>query len=202
MSLIAKKKPSVPPIEAGTYISVCVGVVDLGTQYSEAFKKSDHKVMIIFEIPSVTVEVDGEIKPRWLSQQYSVSLNEKSNLYKTLTSWRGRALTAEELSMGFDISAMIGQGCMIQITVEEGSDGGQYNKLNSVIGLPAGVPVPQLQNPAIKFDMDAWDDEVFKSMPDWIQDKVRKSQEYEEMHAEVKRVAFDTPQDAQGACPI
>ena len=48
MSLRIKKKSgsSVPPIDAGTYPAVCVGIVDLGVQYSETFKKYNNKVLV------------------------------------------------------------------------------------------------------------------------------------------------------------
>ena len=52
MSLKIKKKSgsSVPPMEAGTYPAVCVGIVDLGEQYNEAFKKYTDKMLFIWEI--------------------------------------------------------------------------------------------------------------------------------------------------------
>ena len=62
MSLKIKKKSgsSVPPMEAGTYPAVCVGIVDLGEQYNEAFKKYTDKMLFIWEIPSQTIEIDGD----------------------------------------------------------------------------------------------------------------------------------------------
>ena len=37
MSLKAKRKPAnnIPPLDGGTYMSVCVGVIDLGEQYRQ-----------------------------------------------------------------------------------------------------------------------------------------------------------------------
>lgn len=100
MSLKIKKKSgsSVPPMDAGTYPAVCVGIVDLGEQYSATFKKYNDKVLVIWEIPSQTIEIDGEDKPRWLSKDFSASLHEKSNLYQMLVSWRGKAFTEAELA--------------------------------------------------------------------------------------------------------
>lgn len=39
MGLIVKKRKasSIPPMDAGTYPAVCIGVVDLGQQHSEKF---------------------------------------------------------------------------------------------------------------------------------------------------------------------
>ena len=38
MKIKARAKPKLPPVEPGVYIATCVGVVDLGEQYSEKFR--------------------------------------------------------------------------------------------------------------------------------------------------------------------
>ena len=199
MSLKIKKKSgsSVPPIDAGTYPAVCVGIVDLGEQYSETFKKYSDKLLVIWEIPSQTIEIDGEDKPRWLSKDFSASLNEKSNLYQTLVSWRGKAFTENELTedetgfMQFSVLDMLGTGCFLQVIVEE-KDGNSYNRITSVIALPAGMPAPATETPLIAFDIDAWDDEVFKSLPGWIQERIKKSTQYQKLHVPTDPVDVDT----------
>lgn len=199
MSLKIKKKSgsSVPPIDAGTYPAVCVGIVDLGEQYSETFKKYNDKMLVIWEIPSQTIEIDGEDKPRWLSKDFSASLNEKSNLYQTLVSWRGKAFTENELTedetgfMQFSVLDMLGTGCFLQVIVEE-KDGNSYNRITSVIALPAGMPAPATETPLIAFDIDAWDDEVFKSLPGWIQERIKKSTQYQKLHVPTDPVDVNT----------
>lgn len=198
MSLKIKRKtgPSVPPMEAGTYSAVCVGVVDLGEQYSEQFKKYSDKLLIIWEIPSQTIQIDGEDKPRWLSKDFAASLHEKSGLHKMLVSWRGKAFTDQELTedengfMQFSILDMLGTGCFLQVIVEE-KDSGSYNRITSVISLPAGMEAPATETPLIAFDMDAWDDEVFNSLPGWIQDRIRKSTQYQKFHVPTDPVDVD-----------
>lgn len=199
MSLKIKKKSgsSVPPIDAGTYPAVCVGIVDLGEQYSETFKKYNDKMLVIWEIPSQTIEIDGGGKPRWLSKDFSASLNEKSNLYQTLVSWRGKAFTENELTedetgfMQFSVLDMLGTGCFLQVIVEE-KDGNSYNRITSVIALPAGMPAPATETPLIAFDIDAWDDEVFKSLPGWIQERIKKSTQYQKLHVPTDPVDVNT----------
>lgn len=199
MSLKIKKKsgPSVPPMDAGTYPAVCVGIVDLGEQYSETFKKYNDKMLVIWEIPSQTIEIDGGDKPRWLSKDFSASLNEKSNLYQILVSWRGKAFTENELTedetgfMQFSVLDMLGTGCFLQVIVEE-KDGNSYNRITSVIALPAGMPAPATETPLIAFDIDAWDDEVFKSLPGWIQERIKKSTQYQKLHVPTDPVDVNT----------
>ncbi len=57
MSLKAKRKvvSNIPPMDGGTYMGVCVAVVDLGQQYKQFEKQKQGKYaeecMFIFEIP-------------------------------------------------------------------------------------------------------------------------------------------------------
>lgn len=61
-------------------MAVCVGVIDLGEQYSEKFKKYSNEVQFVWELAGETVEVDGEQKPRQLSRTFTVASSKKSNL--------------------------------------------------------------------------------------------------------------------------
>lgn len=196
MSLIIKKKKAVAPLAAATYIGICVGVIDLGAQYSEKFKNYSHRVTLIWEIPSETVEVDGEQKPRWQSKEYNATLNEKGNLSKDLTSWRGKSLTQKEAEEGFDLQMMLGRCAMLSITVEE-RDSGTYNRIGGIMGLPAGVPQPTTESELLSFDMDKWDDKVFETLPNWIREKIMRSTEYQEKHAPTDAVDF--PEGQSGA---
>lgn len=199
MSLKIKKKSgsSVPPMDAGTYPAVCVGIVDLGEQYNETFKKYNDRVLVIWEIPSQTVQIDGEDKPRWLSKDFTSSLNEKSNLYQTLVSWRGKAFTDAELEedkdgfMQFSVLDMLGTGCFLQVIVEE-KDSGSRNRITSVIALPTGMDAPKTETPLITFDIDAWNDEVFTSLSGWIQERIKKSTQYQKLHVPTDPVDVDT----------
>lgn len=196
-----KKGPSLPPIDGGTYPAVCVGIVDLGEQYNEKFKKYEDKVLFIWEMPSVMIEVDGEQKPRWQSKDFSATLNEKSNLTKVLVSWRGKNFTDEELNGdGFDLKQMLGEGCLLQIIVEE-KDGNQYNKITACMGLPMGMPAPVTASELLWFDMDEWDDSAMEKFPEWVQEKIKKSTQYQKNHAPDTTVEVKAP-TAESECPI
>lgn len=190
MSLIAKRKPAnnIPPLDGGTYMGVCVGVVDLGEQYKQFNKQKQGKYveecMFIFEIPGERVQVNGEDKPRWLSsKRIAVSLHETSALYQMLTSWRGKALSDAELNPagdGFDLMQMAGQGAMLSVSVTEKDDGSRHNKIEAVTGFPKGIPVPKTESEILVFDADAPGMETFGKLPEWIQDIIRKSTQFAE----------------------
>ena len=196
MSLIAKKKAGtqVPPMEAGTYIAVCVGVVDIGEQKSDLYNNYASQVIFIFEIPSARILVDGEDKPRWLSEFYRVSLNEKANLAKMLTSWRGKAFTEEEAD-GFDLSTMLGRACQLQVLEVARKDGTPCNRIAGVFGLPKGFPEPTPENPLLLYSIEDGENEVYSQLPEWIRDKISKSVEWQREHNGTDKIGFDEPVD-------
>lgn len=65
MSLKARRKPAnnIPPMDGGTYMAVCIGVIDLGEQYKQFDKQKQGKYaeecLFLFEIPDERVHVDG-----------------------------------------------------------------------------------------------------------------------------------------------
>lgn len=216
MSLKAKRKPAnnIPPLDGGTYMGVCVGVIDLGEQYKQFNKQKQGKYveecMFIFEIPSERVQVDEEDKPRWLSSKpYTLSLHERSTLYQMLTSWRGKALSDAELDPqgGFDLMQMAGQGAMLGVSVVEKDDGSRRNKIEAVTGFPKGIAPPQPESEILVFDADDPNMEVFGKLPEWIQEIIRKSTQFAENAPDEK---VDIPPDqetkAEGSageeCPI
>ncbi|MBE6598723.1 MAG: hypothetical protein E7638_04710 [Ruminococcaceae bacterium] len=192
MSLLLqrKKETSIPPLEGGTYMAVCVGVIDIGTQYYERFKKSSPKVILIFEIPSERIEVDGESKPRWISGTYTQSMNSKSKLTELLTVWRGKVFNDVELEIGFDLTQQLGQPAMVQVTQSE-KDGVVYSNLSGVSGIPKGMPAPTAEGELLLYDIGAPDEEVFGKLPEWIRKKIEASEEWQAAHIGTEELDID-----------
>lgn len=208
MSLKVKRKAvsNIPPLPGGTYMGVCIAVVDLGEQYDQYNKQKQGKYvdqcMFIFEIPAERVDVDGESKPRWISsKRMSQSLNEKSNLYALLESWRGVPLgDANE----FDLPEMLGRPAMLTITLKERKDGTPCNQLTTVTGLPKGIPAPQPESELICFDADEPDAEALSKLPEWVQDIIAKSTQFAH-NPPSENIEFSSDQAAaseEGVCPI
>lgn len=170
--------PSIAPVEEGTHLGVCSMLIDLGLQYSEMYKKSSRKVLIGWELPDETIEIDGEMKPRVLSKRYTANLSEKSNLRKDLASWRGRDFTPEELK-AFDLKNIVGASCLI--TVIHSKNGEKtYANIQSIVKLPKGMPKGTLSEPPVIFDLDSDPVEKVDELPSWIQEIIKKSESYQE----------------------
>ena len=198
MSLIISANTSgssIAPLEAGSYPAVCYGLVDLGYQYSEAYKKGSPKILIMWEIPSETITIDGEEKSRVISQTYTVSLNEKASLRKDLQAWRGKDFTDDELK-AFDIKKLLGAPCLLNIVHKE-SNGRTYANIAGIMALPKGIkrPVPTLE--PLVFDLDSDDLDLIKDLPEWIQNRIKESETYKERLAGIGHETGDEPAAAE-----
>lgn len=178
LTVNAEASSSIAPIEEGTHLGVCSMLIDLGMQYSEVYKKSSRKVLIGWEIPDETIEIDGETKPRTMSKRYTANLSEKSNLRKDLAAWRGRDFTAEELS-AFDLRNIVGASCLI--TVIHSKNGEKtYANIQSIVKLPKGMAKGNLSEPPVIFDLDTDPIENVDNLPKWIAEIIKKSETYQE----------------------
>lgn len=179
MKIKDRAKPKVPPVEPGVYMAVCVGVIDLGEQYSEKFKSYANKGMFVWELTGETIEVDGEQKPRQLSKEFSISASKKGNLRGFLESWNGKTYSDEEFAE-FELFDQVGKPCQLQVVLNETKE---YANVANLMPLPKGMPAPTTETKPICWDMDKWDDTVFEAIPEWIQEKIKKSTQYQKEHA-------------------
>lgn len=166
------------PVEAGNYAATCVRVIDLGTQTTNynGEEKSARKVRVFWEIPEVTVEWEGQVRPATISSTYTASLHEKANLRKVLESWRGRSFTPDELK-GFDTKNVLGAPCLLNVVHTE-KDGRTYANVATVSPLIKGMAKPEVTGPLINFDLDEFEPSVLEGLHDKLRDQIKASPEY------------------------
>jgi hypothetical protein len=164
----------------GTHLARCYSIVDLGVQRGEyqGTPTVRKQIVVRWEVPGETIEIDGEAKPLTISRFYTNSLNEKSTLRHDLVAWRGREFTAEEL-MRFDLQNILGKPCLITVAH---NDKGKARVL-AVSGLAKGMQCPAQYNPSEVFWLDEWDQAKFDLLPEGFQKIIRESDEYKERMA-------------------
>lgn len=201
MSLIAKETGSgdFTPIPEGMHQAICYGVYDLGTHFSEKFGKSARKVLIVWEFPTVRIdlEIDGETKnlPRSISKQYTLSLNEKAVLRKDLESWRSKRFTKDELK-GFDLARLLGIPCQLQILHNE-KDGKTYSNIQTIVPMMATTSPPVPENTPRLFTFDE-SKEIPDNTPEWVQNILKEAEEYpawKQKHAAQLAATDEPPPD-------
>jgi hypothetical protein len=181
-----------PKAPIGTHIARCYQVIDLGTQKIvwQGAEKWQPKVMLTWELFSDERMEDG--RPFAISNRYTLSLSDKSNLAPMLEAWRGKPFTPQERE-GFDIKNVLGAYCMLNV-VHNKVDDKTYANVSAVMALPKGMAKPDPVNANIYFNLDTDDIEV---LPEWIQNIVKKSREFtaEPEQAQPKKGTFDDMDD-------
>lgn len=187
MSLTVKETggTNYPPIEAGTYPARCVGIIDLGLQHNDFNGRDVERVRIIWELPTESTQDDnGDVKPRWISKPYTASLHEKAALRRDLDAWRGKPFTQEELQ-GFSLKNILNAPCLLTVIHQENQQGGIYAKVGGVSKIMKGMDVPELDSVPFCFDMEDPDAmTILATLPQWMQDEIRKSSTWEQKNAD------------------
>lgn len=173
-------------IPSGNYIARCYQMIEIGTVVDviNGQAKTLTKVRIGWELPTelkVFKEENGE-QPRVISKEYTLSMNEKSNLRKMLASWRGKDFTEEEAKC-FDITKLLGIPCMLNVIHKpKKTDASKmYEEIGSVSPMPKGVPCPEQINKTLLLSYDDFDHARFDALPDFIKTVMRTSEEYKKI---------------------
>lgn len=188
-------KPSLPPIPGGTYLAICVYSIGIGEQLCEYEGKSKNyynQVMLGFEICGHAVEIDGRKEPRVLSKTFNATKGKKSGLRKFIGAWEAKELSDDEY-LDKDTNDYVGKPALLTVVLNET---GEYSNIDSVAPLPAGIPidVPLPLSKLIRFDTDDWNQAAFEALPEWAQERIKKSTQYQREHLPVETVAVQQPQ--------
>ena len=109
------------PAPEGRHRAVCVDVVDLGTIETNFGPKEKQRVT--WEIDSL-MDLDertGDRRRFIVTNRYTASLDERSNLRRDLICWFGRDFTDEEQVEGFETEELVGQACWLSIVHKAGT---------------------------------------------------------------------------------
>jgi hypothetical protein len=172
------------PIAAGTYAARCYQMIHIGTAEENILGqvKKLNKVRITWELPTETKvfkEENGE-QPHVISKEFTLSMNEKATLRKFLEGWRGKSFTEKEAE-SFDITVLLGKPCMLSIIHKQAKNGNTYAEISSVSSVPKGMNVPEQINPLKELNYDKFDWELFETLPDFIKDKMKQTDEFKFM---------------------
>lgn len=173
-------------IPAGNYIARCYQMIQIGTveKMIMGSMKTLNEVRIGWELPTelkVFSPEKGE-QPFIISKEFTLSMNEKSNLRKVLASWRGKDFTEEE-AKAFDITKLLGVPCMLNVIHKPTKTDPSkiYEEIGSISPMPKGMVCPPQINETSVLEYEKFDWQLFNSLPDFIKLKVQSSAEFKEM---------------------
>lgn len=181
------KGPAQEAIAPGTYPIRVAQVIDLGLQpqrpYQGQEKPPAHEMLLTYELlDEFCLDEDGNEdteKPRWLSETLPLRSLQAE---KAKSTQRYYALDPSEEFDG-DFSELVGAAANAAIVQNAGKGQHAGKVFNNIQALTAMRPkdaakAPELKNPPKVFLLDEPDVEVFNSLPDWLQDKIKSNLEY------------------------
>lgn len=190
MALNAKKIPSTssgpraPVLDEGGYPARLVQVIDLGLQpqrpYQGQEKPPAYELQTVYESSDEFMpDEDGnpdETKPRWFWENFALH-NLKSD---RATSTKRYMALDPNLEHDGDWAALIGNPVIVGLTRTKGKDGNEYNNIGATSTMRAkeASKLPDLVNPPVVFDLSDPDLDVFNSLPDRIQEKIKSNLEF------------------------
>lgn len=190
MAFNAPVKPSFEReiIPAGSYHAICYALFDLGTRDNEYMGQTTKRreIVLIFEIPELRINYkkdDEELEgPKVISKRYNWSMHEKSNLRHDMELWRGKEFTELE-AKDFDFEKIPGANGIVHIIHRTKSNGDKYAAIESITKLMKGMDNKQPENSKSFWTFIApYVDELGfhfpKTMPDWVIETIKKSDEY------------------------
>ena len=200
MEFIAKSEgnTSIPKLENGVYTAISSMMIDLGGQKSILDSNIRRKFIMVWNIVGEFIEVNKKQLPRVMSKEYTLSLNEKSNLRKDLQAWRGQAFTEDELQ-GFDILKIMNKPCQLQIINEE-KNGKTYNNISAIMAMTKGMNVELLKETTVFITNNAETWNNWEKIPKWIQEKIKKSEGYE--NSDLKKYVDEYEKMAENNKPV
>jgi hypothetical protein len=163
----------------GAYPARCYQIIDLGTTMQTGqFPGKKRKVQFIFELPTETYEFEkGEgLKPFYARSIYNLSMNEKAVLRRDIEAWAGKKMS-NEIAGEFDIFTLLGRPCIVNITHIEKGDA-KYANIIGMSPLPKGMDCPPAFNTPLCYNTEEHDEAVFSQLPEFIQDKIKMSDEW------------------------
>lgn len=174
-------------IQAGNYMARCYQMLEIGTTTETIEGKTVRlkKIRIGWELPTETKEFkEGEgQKPYVINEEYTLSMNEKATLRKMLASWRGKDFTEEEATR-FNVTKLLGVACQLNIIHKPSKKDPSrvYEKIATVSPLMKGIECPAQINKTMVLSYSEFDSALFESLPDFIKDKIKSSEEFKAMN--------------------
>lgn len=177
-------KNFIPP-KPGSYVARCIGLIAIGTT-DVAYKNEIQKKNLIrfrYELPTKLEEFkEGEGKKPWVVElEFTNTTNSKGNLFKWLTNWSPK-ITKDNIDK-LDLAKVIGQPCLLTIAHNPSKTDPDriYLKATGITSLPEGMKIPDQINETFLFDVDDFDQEKFNTLPQFIREKITRSEEFKKL---------------------
>jgi hypothetical protein len=129
------------PPPPGTYLGVCVDVIDLYGVERKKFQSEETELCDMTRFV-FGVKTKAGVLHKIATRELKISGSPKSNLVKFLKSWTG-----EQPKAGWDTAELKGKGAQITVTAEESRNGKTYKNITGIAPVMDGLEdkVPKVE---------------------------------------------------------
>jgi len=206
-SKLPSKRKEIPVLPIATYPTYLVQVIDMGLHpniYKGEDKGPARKIRLTYEFADEFLkDDDGQDmpdKPRWLSEEINLFPLKSERAISTI---RYKTLDPN-LVHGGDFVACLGTPVLLSVGHRKGGGKWEGRVFEEVLGISGVRPKDAAKmtgpvNKPVFFDLDDPDLEVFKTLPSFVQDTIKKNLEYtgSKLEALLKTVDTTTPAKQQ-----
>jgi hypothetical protein len=166
-----KSSPKYTP-EEGIQPAVVVQVIGLGLQEGQEWppksgkKKPDHyRVRVTYELVDEVHDFDGEQKPLIVSEEFKISNDDRSTCFKRLN-----AIDPGMKKTQGDLMKLVGAPVALSIQINDRG----YPKITAAAKPSKSMTIDtDTFNEKLTYNPDDHDQDVFESLPDFIQQKIQ-----------------------------
>jgi hypothetical protein len=168
---------------SGNHVAICFGVVYCGTVPGtyNGIPNKEKKTIMLFELCNKkhTFKPENGEEPHIVAKEFTHSMGKKANMRKALVSWRGEDMTDAQAKT-FNIAGLPEVPCRLNVVHKTSGKGTKYVDVSSISPLEEEAVLPEMHYPKTVFSIlkTPFNVDAFNALPQWIQDKIKKSDEY------------------------
>jgi hypothetical protein len=121
------------PPPAGTYLAVCVDVIDLYGVERKKYQSEETELQDVTRFVFGVKTKGGQLH-KIATREFKISGSPKSNLTKFIKAWTG-----ENPKAGADTADLKGRGAQITVAAEEARNGKTYNNISGIAPVMDGL---------------------------------------------------------------
>lgn len=176
-------------VEEGPHAARCARVIEIGIQESPRFGDKE-KVVVVFSLPNSLVEVNGEMKQRFISKGFGITF---SNAPKSDMVQYARALCPRGGKNG-NVGDFLDQPCQIIIRHEKKGDR-IIEVIDGVSPVLPGTEIPPLDTEPFWFSWNNPKPEYWAMIPDFTKKLIMEAGNYPGSYVEEMVEALENMKD-------
>lgn len=178
---ILRSKDADEPLQSGEYMGILVRIIEKGTR-EEVYKVTNKtykraKVLFTWVLPYHYTTIQQQSRPVLVHREYTVSMWDKSPLYKDVIAMIGVDFTPDQHNQPFDLLSLGGCPARLKLSVKQ-QDKKEYIDVVDVQPLNEDDDIPDSPYAFSALTFGQWDWAVFDSLSERTQKEIMQTPEY------------------------